>query len=62
MMRTRLHAGQDNGRFLGHLANGMPKAEILKRIGAGEYPHLHPNYLALLDAPHTQSTHHTKGE
>ncbi len=46
--KPRIRAGDGNGRFLGHLANGMPKAEILRNIEAGEYPYLHPSYLALI--------------
>ena len=33
--------GEGNGRFLGHVANGLPRAEIVRRWKAGEYPHLH---------------------
>lgn len=33
--------GEGNGRFLGHIANGLPRAEIVRRWKAGEYDPLH---------------------
>lgn len=32
--------GQGNGRFLGHVANGMARAELVRRWKAGEFPDL----------------------
>lgn len=35
------NVGVGNGRFLGHVANGMPRAELVKRWQDGEFPDLH---------------------
>jgi len=34
--------GKGNGMFLGHVANGMTRAELERRYRAGEFPDLNP--------------------
>lgn len=34
--------GAGNGRFLGDVASGMSRAELVNRFRNGEYPDLHP--------------------
>lgn len=33
--------GEGNGKFLGHVAIGMSREELIRRWKAGEYPYLH---------------------
>ena len=33
--------GQGNGKFLGDVANGMSRADLIRRWKNGEYPDLH---------------------
>ncbi len=33
--------GQGNARFLGDVANGIPRAELIERWRSGHYPDLH---------------------
>lgn len=37
--------GTGNGRFIGHRANGMSRAQLKANLEAGEYPDVHPSYL-----------------
>lgn len=32
--------GVGNGKFIGHVANGMSRADLVQRWKAGEFPHL----------------------
>jgi hypothetical protein len=40
--------GTGNGTLLGHIANGMSRAELQRNHREGRYPDAHPEYLKLI--------------
>ncbi|WP_159975848.1 MULTISPECIES: hypothetical protein [unclassified Novosphingobium] len=42
----RAKAGEGSGKLIGHMVNGMSRAEMAQNYAAGAYPDVHPAYLA----------------
>lgn len=41
LFKVPARMGEGNGKFLGDVANGMSREELIRRWKAGEYPDLH---------------------